>query len=35
MALSDSLLITNQVNGTYEAEDQRMKRYLNIVRELE
>lgn len=29
--LGDSLLITNQVNGTYEANDQRMKMYLNIV----
>lgn len=33
-ALSDSLLITNQINGTYEAKDQRIQRYINTVREL-
>lgn len=34
VVLSDSLLIINQVNDAYDAKDQRMQRYSNIVREL-
>lgn len=30
--LSDSLLITNQINATYAANDSRMKKYLDAVR---
>ena len=31
-AFSDSLLVTNQVNGTYEAKDKRMNKYVEAVR---
>lgn len=32
LAFSDSLLVNNQVNGTYEAKDQRIQRYLDATR---
>lgn len=31
LTFRDSLLITNQVNGTYEGKDQRMQRYLDAA----
>lgn len=32
--LNESMLITNQVNGTYEAKYQRMQKYLEAMRKL-
>nr|KAJ0206312.1 hypothetical protein LSAT_V11C500253480 [Lactuca sativa] len=34
LTFSDSLLITNQVNDTYEAKDQRMHRYMDATLKL-
>lgn len=33
-AFSDSLLVTSQVNNTYETKDQRMQKYLEITQKL-
>ncbi|KAI3739893.1 hypothetical protein L2E82_30305 [Cichorium intybus] len=33
-ALSDSLLVTNQINGQYEARDKRMQKYTEAVKKL-